>query len=379
MELLVLYSIIAFSIIIFFLYGYLVFEKIYAEIKEKIKQRYLNEVSFYLDSLVSRFDEEELDETHIEQLRMFMKHKIKREIVEERIIYYFENFKGELAQKLTTLCDDIGLIEYEIEKLKHKDLHEVALACRNLGEFRSRKAVKPLLNLIGNESTDVKYNVLLALSKIGDEEAFIEAFKKLSKTIPLSERSLIEIADSFEGDKLYVYKSLMHLDDDFISSVFIKSAGNYRDTSLANDIALFLNSDSKEKKIAALKALGNMGDNRYVDAITELLNDKDWEVRAVAAKVLGQMQDDRALLPLVKALSDRQWYVRYNAAHSLINIEGGLDMISLVLQGEDKFAKDIIISVLETIYGWDKLLEGEANLDQGTKLSNMVKQYIENR
>ncbi|MGB9680374.1 MAG: HEAT repeat domain-containing protein [Minisyncoccia bacterium] len=379
MELLVLYSIIFFSIIIFLLYIYLVFEKIYTSIKEILKQKYLKEVSAYLDELIYRLDEENINETEIEKMKMFMKHKIRREIVEDRMVYYFENFKGILTKKLTKICEDIGLIDYEIEKLKHRDLYKIALACKNLGEFRSKKAIHPLLNLVTNPSTDVKYNVLLALAKIGDEEAFIEAFKKLSKTIPLSERSLIEIADNFEGDKLYVYKSLIYIDDDFISSTFIKSAGNYKDMALADDIALFLNSENKEKKIAALRALGNMGDNRYVEAMINLLNDKEWEVRAVAAKALGQIQDSRALLPLVKALSDQQWYVRYNAAYSLINIEGGLDMARLIFQGDDKFAKDIIISVLETSYGWDKLLEYESVNDQSPKLSDLVKEYIKTR
>lgn len=379
MELLILYSIIFFSIIMFLLYIYLVFEKMYTSIKEILEQKYLKEVSAYLDELIYRLDEENINEIEIEKIRMFMKHKIRREIVEDRMVYYFENFKGILTKKLTKICEDIGLIDYEIEKLKHKDLYKVALACKNLGEFRSRKAIHPLLNLIANPSTDVKYNVLLALAKIGDEEAFIEAFKKLSKTIPLNERSLIEIADNFEGDKLYVYKSLIHIDDDFISSIFIKSAGNYKDMALADDIASFLNTENKEKKIAALRALGNMGDNRYVEAMINLLNDKEWEVRAVAAKVLGQIQDSRALLPLVKALSDQQWYVRYNAAYSLINIEGGLDMVRLIFQGEDKFAKDIIISVLETSYGSDKLLEYESVNDQSPKLSDLVKEYIKTR
>jgi hypothetical protein len=379
MELLVLYSIIFFSIIIFLLYIYLVFEKIYTSIREILKQKYLKEVSAYLDELIYRLDEENINETEIEKMKMFMKHKIRREIVEDRMVYYFENFKGILTKKLTKICEDIGLIDYEIEKLKHRDLYKIALACKNLGEFRSKKAIHPLLNLVTSPSTDVKYNVLLALAKIGDEEAFIEAFKKLSKTIPLSERSLIEIADNFEGDKLYVYKSLIYIDDDFISSTFIKSAGNYKDMALADDIALFLNSENKEKKIAALRALGNMGDNRYVEAMINLLNDKEWEVRAVAAKALGQIQDSRALLPLVKALSDQQWYVRYNAAYSLINIEGGLDMARLIFQGDDKFAKDIIISVLETSYGWDKLLEYESVNDQSPKLSDLVKEYIKTR
>ncbi|WP_027309194.1 MULTISPECIES: HEAT repeat domain-containing protein [Caloramator] len=379
MELIVLYSILIFSVIIILLYAYLITEKLYEDYINRKKRRVYKDVSGYLDDIASRLDEYEVTNVQLKVLKGFIKDRIKREIIEERFLLYFENLRGSISNNLTKLAEDIGLVDYELEKLKSKDMHKVALACKNLGEIRSKKALGSLLDLIDIEVVEVKYNVLMALAKIGDEEAFIEAFKRLSKTIPLSERSLVEIADSFEGDKIYVYRNLMYLEDEFISSIFIKSAGNYKNTILADEIAIFLADENKEKKIAALKALGNMGDNRYVIQIIELLNDESWEVRAIAAKVLGQLQDNRALIPLVKALSDKEWYVRYNAANSLISIEGGIELVYDVLDGEDRFAKDIVVSVLETSYGWDKVLEYDMYSSRTPKLSEAIKKYIEEK
>lgn len=374
-----MYSILIFSVIIILLYAYLITEKLYEDYINRKKRRVHKDVSGYLDDIASRLDEYEVTSVQLKVLKGFMKDRIKREIIEERFLFYFENLRGSISNKLTKLAEDIGLVDYELEKLKSKDMHKVALACKNLGEIRSKKALGSLLDLIDIEVVEVKYNVLMALAKIGDEEAFIEAFKKLSKTIPLSERSLVEIADSFEGDKIYVYRNLFYLEDEFISSIFIKSAGNYKNTLLADEIAIFLADENKEKKIAALKALGNMGDNRYVIQIIELLNDESWEVRAIAVKVLGQLQDNRALIPLVKALSDKEWYVRYNAANSLISIEGGIELVYDVLEGEDRFAKDIVVSVLETSYGWDKVLEYDMYSSRTPKLSEAIKKYIKEK
>lgn len=379
MELIVLYTIIIFSILIIVLFLYLVAEKLYDKYKNKKKKKYQEDITAYLDEIVSQLDEKEPEDTKKSILTEYVKHKIKREIVEERMLLYFQNFKGSISNKLTKFAEDIGLVDYEIKKLGNKDFHKVALGCKNLGDIRSKKAVKLLLNLIDIEYVEIKYNVLMALAKIGDEEAFIEAFKRLSNTIPLSERSLVEIADSFEGNKIYVYRNLIYVDDEFISSIFIKSAGNYKDTILADEIALFLANENKEKKIAAMKALGNMGDIRYVEPIIALLSDEAWEVRAIAAKVLGQLQSNEALIPLVKALSDKEWYVRYNAANSLIAIEGGIEMVYDILDGEDRFAKDIIVAVLETSYGWDKVLEHDKTTKRYPKLSEIVKKHIEEK
>lgn len=122
-----------------------------------------------------------------------------------------------------------------------------------------------------------------------------------------------------------------------------------------------------------------MGDNRYVVQIIELLKDEAWEVRAIAAKVLGQLQDTKALIPLVNALSDREWYVRYNAANSLISIEGGIDLVYDVLEGEDRFAKDIVIAVLETSYGWDKVLQYDMQNTRTPKLKEVIRKYIQEK
>lgn len=379
MELAVLYSIIIFSIIIIMLYIYIIVEKLYNKIKNKIKSKYKDDIEDYLNDIVSKLDKEEITESRIEALKEYMKHKIKRELVEERMLYYFENIKGSIAKRLTALAEEIGLVEYEIRKLKNKDFHKVSLAVKNLGDIRSTKAIKSLLNLIDIEYAEVKYNVLMALAKIGDEDSFIEAFKKLPSKIPLSERSLIEIADSFEGDKVYVYRKLIYFDDDFISSIFINSAGNYKDTLLSDEIGMFLTDLSKEKKIASMKALGNMGDSRYVDKIIALLSDENWEVRAISAKVLGQLQSDKALIPLTGALSDKEWYVRYNAASSLISINGGIDMVYSILDGGDKFAKDIIVSVLETSNVWGKMQESDLLNDKVIMLGKKIKEYIEGK
>ncbi|MGB9839050.1 HEAT repeat domain-containing protein [Thermovenabulum sp.] len=379
MELIVVYSIIIFSIIIILLYLYLIIERLYENYKKRKKQLFYQEISEYLDNIISQLDENDITEIQLNVIKGFMKNKYKKELVEERFIFYFENLKGNIIKKLTKIVEDIGLVDYEIEKLKSKDMQKIALTCKKLGEMRSKKAINYLLELTNIQIVDVKYNTLMALAKIGDEEAFIEAFNRFSQTVPLSERSLIEIADSFEGDKIYIYRKLMYIDNDFISSIFIKSAGNYKDITLADEIAQFLDSENKEKRISAAKALGNMGDSRYIDKIIELLNDESWEVRAIAAKVLGQIQDKRAIVPLTKALSDKEWYVRYNAANSLVSIDGGIELIYNIFEGEDRFAKDIIISVLETNYGWDKVIEYDKYNSRTPKLSEIIKKYLEEK
>lgn len=378
MEQYVYFSIMFFSLIIFFLYMYIIFEKIFEIYKNKKIGRYSKELLPYIDFTVMKLKQgEDIDYS---MLKTICKNKYKRVIVEQRLIYYLENFKGKFLYKVTELCVYIGLVQYEISNLKDKNVFKKALACKKLGQFRSKKAINSLLKRINTTNTDVKYNILLALAKIGDEYSFIKAFEKIDSTVLLSERSLIEIVDSFEGDKNKIYKHMINSNNDFISCVFIKSAANYKSISLSNEISKYLSSENKEKRIASVKALASVKDERYLDCMIKLLEDKEWEVRAVVAKALGNFKNPKILVSLTKSLSDKEWYVRYNAATSILNNEAGLDILSHVFEGDDNFAKDIIISAIENSSYAKKLYSYENSENEyKQKLVIQVKNYIKKK
>lgn len=345
--------------------------------RNKKKIRYSKDLIPHIDNLIDNILEgRALSGDSKVYLKKVIKNPIKRDIFIERIIYYLENFKGEFIHNLTELCEDLGVVDYDIQFLKGSNKFLKALACKRLGEYRSKKPVKDLLRVLQLPIMDVRYNALMALAKIGDETAFIEAFENINNKVILNERSLIEIADSFEGDKKYMYKKMISSQNDYLAVVFIKSAGNYMDVYIGEEISKYLFDENKEKRIAAVKALGNMADSRYVEDIITLLNDKEWEVRAGAAKVLGRFGDDRAIYPLVKALTDRQWYVRFNAAVSILSFDEGIDMIPSIFEVQDKFAKDIIISAIENLGLMKEINLYESSDDENKRRTAMyIKEY----
>lgn len=377
MEQYVYLSIIFFSLITFFLYTYIVFEKTVETHKSKKMKKYHKKLVPYVDYIVNEIiDGKDLELFATKNLKKLCKNKEKREIIEKRLLYYFENYKGEFLPKLIDLCQYTKIIKYEIKNLKDKNNFKKALASKRLGEFRNWKSAGALLNELKTTNSDIQYNVLLALAKIGNEDYFIKAFENISSAIVLSERSLIEIVDSFEGDKNKIYKYMINCDNSFIASVFIKSAGNYKDISLSSDISKFLFNENMELRIASVKAIGSICDETYLATMIKLLEDTEWEVRAVTARALGNFNDAKILMPLAKALSDPQWYVRFNAATSILNHSEGMNVVSYVFDGEDKFAKDIIISAIENSSN-NTLYLYETSTDPDKKaLALKIKEYI---
>lgn len=377
MEKYVYFSIMFFSLIIFFLYIYILYEKTSEIYKNKRIEKYDIKVTPYIDSTLDKIiNGQDIDFDILEYIKSQCENKYKRAIIERRLLHSLENFKGDFCKKITELCEYIGIVQYEIDNFKNRNLHQKALASKKLGQFRSKYALEPLLKEIHIKNNDVKYNILLALSKIGEEEAFIKVFENIDASVDLSERSLIEIVDSFEGDKNKIYKRMIDSDNNFSACVFIKSAGNCKDKSLSDTIAKYLFSEDKERRIAAVKAIGNIADVNYLDDIIKLLEDSAWEVRAIAAKVLNNFKNSKILIPLAKSLSDSQWYVRYNAAISILNNKEGIDTISYIFKGEDRFAKDIVISAMENSPNDKLYLYENSEDDKKRQLAAEIKKYI---
>ncbi|GFP74552.1 HEAT repeat domain-containing protein [Clostridium fungisolvens] len=363
-----------FSIIIVLLYFYIFYEKVIELYKNKKLNKHAQEIIPLIDSIVSGITAEGLNYNNLEQIKVLSKDKDKRGIIEERMLYHFENKDKNYFSKLTKICEGIDIIKYEIANLKNRNYFHKALAAKNLGDLRGEQAIKALLDEVNTSNSDLKYNILLALAKIGDEDSFIKAFEDIDSAIILSERSLIEVVDTFEGDKEKIYRYMINSDNSFMASVFIKSAGNLKYQILNEDISKYLCSENKELKISAVKAIGSMGDEVYLDTIISLLQDSEWEVRAVTAKILSNFDSDKVLTPLANSLTDAQWYVRYNSATAILNHKNGINIISYVFQGEDKFAKDIIISAIENSQNGVQLFEN-SNEPERMELVSQINKY----
>lgn len=377
MERYVYYSIILFSSFIFFLYVYLLYQKALEFIETKKEKTYKKEVIPFIDKIMQDLENRYPDEDKILKIRTIIKNRIKRKLIIERIIVYTELYNGNIRNSMTRLCEETGIVDYELKNLKKGDKFNIALSCKNLGEFRSKRALSELVKIVDKNFVDIRYHSLMSISKIGDANSLVYAFNKLSNNLLLSDRSLTEIVDSFEGDKAQLYKSMINSDDVFLSTIFIKSAGNYMDIDLNFQISKYIDDEDKNRRIAAIKAIGQNGDVRFLDKLIDKLKDEEWEVRSTTSKSLGRLGDSKALPKLVESLSDSQWWVRYNSARSIFQIPRGIEIIETVIKGEDKFAKDILIASLEDSGVINDIYLYENSQDEKKRnLAYIVRKYV---
>lgn len=68
----------------------------------------------------------------------------------------------------------------------------------------------------------------------------------------------------------------------------------------------------------------------------------DENMRIVTASVIDRYPGDETVAVLKAALHHSNWYLRYNAASSLVNLEVDINKLQDVLEGEDRYAKEIL-------------------------------------
>jgi HEAT repeat protein len=131
-----------------------------------------------------------------------------------------------------------------------------------LGDLVDRRAVPPLIGILGEKEGTVRLAAVLSLAKIGD---------------PRAVSPLLDLLADPDGDV----------------------------------------------RTATVIALGMIGDRSSVPPLLAILSDPHAPVRDAGAWALGAMKDDRAVRSLIKALSDPEWHVRMEAEWALLEIGSG--------------------------------------------------------
>jgi HEAT repeat protein len=147
-------------------------------------------------------------------------------------------------------------------------------AIASLGKSRDRRAVQPLIGLMGDENRIIREASAQALGSLGD----------------LSVGPLIR---SLEDTDWHIRMG---------SAIALRIIGDPRGVE---PLIRSLADESRFVRREAVKSLGRIGDTRATDRLIAALEDSDTGVRTRAAAALGKIADPRALPSLTQALSDR--------------------------------------------------------------------------
>ena len=278
----------------------------------------------------------------------------------------FEEFPEEIRTYLDRLS---CIMDVLIDHYKtHNDPIKFAFFLYTLRVFQQMRGVTPpkvaevLLGALREPNTYCRENALQAIYKSGETRLVISALKVIdSEDINHNKKLLSDGLLAFAGSKDELINGLWDVFEGFKPGIqvaildFIRfCAPSHRDRILS---ILKDEKRSPELRFSCIRSFGKYPDEEAYPVLLEMagnLNNLRWEYPAIACTALTGYPRAETIETLKRALHVANWYIRYNAAESLAKL--GVSYVDLieVIDGNDRYAREILQFQLDMKYNQQK-------------------------
>lgn len=298
----------------------------------------------------------------------------EKQIIQKRLFELMERVTGVHRQKLIWLCEDLGLVTLDRERLSGWWKWTKVDAAYNLGLMRSEQAVPALLQLLERSKYDPSiFIVSRAIAKSArsskDLRDMVLALIKHRKNF---HQLIVDILSDSRIDTGPLFGQFLREADADLVKIGLIGLSVHAQPSMEPALYKLAQSADKEVRIKAVKLLCR--DVRYLtkESIGKFLSHQDWEIRAIMAKAIGALGLFEQIPNLKTAVGDSNWRVRRNSAHSLaqLHVDGFLALCEILQEEEagskTQMAHQVVQEELEK--GKHRLTDMETQLQYNQKL-----------
>lgn len=214
----------------------------------------------------------------------------------------------------------------------------------------SKRVLNFILDMTKSTNLYCRQNALKVLFSYGDVRSVKRAVNNISKSgVFYHEKLLVDGLLTFQGDKRKLMDALLEgLEEKspFMQRIIL----NYIRYGSDGYQELFWNilkdtSQDDENRFIAIRYFAKHPDQEVYPLLKQFVMNPDeqrWEYAAITATALGYYPGEETTRILKSCLSHKNWYIRHNAARSLERFSLPYEEMRDVLEGEDRYAKEII-------------------------------------
>lgn len=285
-------------------------------------------------------------EQHASKLLGRLTDKYSLQTLENILLEILEASDGEIKVRARMLAYYFKFPEKSLLMIRDRLTGNIAIGCRKAGFYQYEEAIPDILKTLDIVSSNTQHQALMALARIGNTDALLQAFDKIHRLILVNERAVSEIINIFTGDRYKLYKEMIHHPSVYLVRLFLKAIDREIANKLIEEIIAVYRTGDKETRLACIIAIGRSGNSGKTYMLIHALDDPEWEIRAVAAKTLGVMIDPDAVEPLAKAARDGEWWVRQNAVTAILAYPNREAILISIAQTGDRYSYDSMLYTL---------------------------------
>lgn len=303
-----------------------------------------------------------------EEERLQMPHgeltKKEKQIIQKKLFELMERFTGIHRKKLMMLCEDMGLVELDIQRLNGWWKWTRVDAAYNLGIMRAKRAVPNLMTLLQKNANDT--SVFIIARAIAKCARNTEDLREMTCHVVSAKKNvhqlIVDIISESQVDTAPLFAQLLQESDAELVKIGLIGYAVHAQPEMEPTLSRLVQSPDKEVRIKAVKLMCR--DVRYLNeqTISHFLNHEDWEIRAMMAKAIGSLQLSPYIPALKHAVGDASWWVRHHGARSLAQLEvDGFAALCEILREERSGEKsEMAHQVIQEALEKDKQVLGTA-------------------
>ena len=263
--------------------------------------------------------------------------RLERRVIQDRLIEWIEQFKGDARTKLVKLCREAGFVEEEIKALSSIWPVRRVEAAYRLGGMRASEAVPALEEMMSNAKYGPQAIIYArSIAKSADRPDQIRAMlsRLLSYGKPVHNLAADILLETRLDTSGLVRKLLDDPNPDLVKVALVAMWGQAV-PAVVPALDRLVGSEEKDVRAEAVKLYLSSNPVLKDETIAGLMNDSEWVVRAATAKALGPLHAARSIPLLTAALQDESWHVRHNSAESLalLGVQGFEALCQAALTG----------------------------------------------
>lgn len=260
------------------------------------------------------------------------------------------NVDEDKVESLRRILSTEKFTRYFRDNLTFKNQSVALLTTKMIAEIKLDGFIPEILTNIKRweDNSEAQQVGLLALCLNGKNKALVELLSHKDFKLTVSFRTMQELVESFNGDRIPLFKELLSRNcDTYIYRSCIQSIGNEKIYELAEDIMPFLNSENLNLRISTARALGELKYKPAKDILLKILQDSDWELTSAIVEALSKISPEDCYEIILPFVYHKEWWVRYRTAEILVSLQDSDKLITDIAKSNDKYASEIIEYMLQ--------------------------------
>lgn len=244
-------------------------------------------------------------------------------VFQTKIIELMECLKGGQVKQLANLCDELGLVDYNLKRLRSMFHWRRIDAAYQLGAMRVTKAVPELIRLLDRSKFDSSlFVVARSVAKCArDSNDLRQLVMSVIKHRRNCQALIVELLKESSVEYAALWADFLQEKDSDLVEIALIGLTEQVEPGTVKTLQQLILAEKKEVRIKAAKALMRAGNTLSMKSIARLMNHSDWEIRATIAKAIGPLGSIKYIDVLKRGLTDDHWWVRYNSANSLAMLD----------------------------------------------------------